>query len=408
MKQQELKKILASDLACEYPVTTRKRTPLQKNCRNELFGEAEKPVLRGKRYELKGLEKWQISRLRRWFTIANWIYNLSINYIQQHGRPRNRQELRDSVRKIIDGTPKLMKKFSNEKFPADSRNEVIEDARKAYNSAFALVKQGWVKHFKIHPRDNSAPRQSFPVTEKCYSVEGIILPRSLGIKAPPELEKPTCQGRILMEGGRFYYINPEERPVKRRIRGKRNERCGVDPGIRKFLSVNDGKASYSMHPKRIEEPFRKIEAIESRGDPDKKRKIKKIEKKIRKRVDSWQWQTATSLVKFYDRVYFGNMRVQSIIARNKNLPKVCKRKLRHLRLYTFKCRLQSQAEKYGCKFVEVNEAYTSKTCGKCGEVNPGLGSSEIFRCPQPDCNFVGDRDFNAARSILLLGYASEK
>lgn len=47
----------------------------------------------------------------------------------------------------------------------------------------------------------------------------------------------------------------------------------------------------------------------------------------------------------------------------------------------------------------VDESYTSKTCGRCGNLNNKLGGNKIYKCT--NCNLVIDRDINGARNILL-------
>ena len=47
----------------------------------------------------------------------------------------------------------------------------------------------------------------------------------------------------------------------------------------------------------------------------------------------------------------------------------------------------------------VTEEYTSKTCGACGHLHDKLGGNKRFRCPK--CNALFDRDWNAARNILI-------
>ena len=67
--------------------------------------------------------------------------------------------------------------------------------------------------------------------------------------------------------------------------------------------------------------------------------------------------------------------------------------------YSFRTRLlQKAARTPECSVLICGEAYTSKTCGRCGKINPKLGSSERFRCT---CGASLDRDVNAARNILL-------
>lgn len=51
--------------------------------------------------------------------------------------------------------------------------------------------------------------------------------------------------------------------------------------------------------------------------------------------------------------------------------------------------------------MDVAEEYTSKTCSKCGQVHNKLGGSKIFKCPNPDCKHVMERDKNGAFNIML-------
>lgn len=47
----------------------------------------------------------------------------------------------------------------------------------------------------------------------------------------------------------------------------------------------------------------------------------------------------------------------------------------------------------------VNPSYTSKRCSLCGEINRKLGAEKEWQCPS--CGATLDRDFNAAKNILL-------
>jgi putative transposase len=49
--------------------------------------------------------------------------------------------------------------------------------------------------------------------------------------------------------------------------------------------------------------------------------------------------------------------------------------------------------------IICGEEYTSQTCSKCGYLHRKIGGSKKFKCP--GCNQESDRDFNAARNILL-------
>ena len=68
--------------------------------------------------------------------------------------------------------------------------------------------------------------------------------------------------------------------------------------------------------------------------------------------------------------------------------------------YKFREMLKTKAKLYtDVKVIECGEAYTSKTCGRCGTINQKLGGSKTFQCSC--CGLKADRDLHAARNILL-------
>ena len=50
----------------------------------------------------------------------------------------------------------------------------------------------------------------------------------------------------------------------------------------------------------------------------------------------------------------------------------------------------------------VSEAYTSKTCGRCGWQHPLLGGAETFECE--NCGLHIGRDINASRNIYIRAH----
>ncbi|PIK87931.1 transposase IS605, partial [Synechococcus sp. 65AY6A5] len=61
--------------------------------------------------------------------------------------------------------------------------------------------------------------------------------------------------------------------------------------------------------------------------------------------------------------------------------------------------LKFQAKKKNVVVVEVSEAYTSKTCTKCGHIHTKLGGAKVFRCPK--CNHRLPRDWQGALGVML-------
>lgn len=69
--------------------------------------------------------------------------------------------------------------------------------------------------------------------------------------------------------------------------------------------------------------------------------------------------------------------------------------------------LRYKASRHGVKYLEVNEAFTSQTCSRCGqrpEGRPrGIAGLEIREWVCSLCGASHDRDVNAAKNILRLG-----
>ena len=60
------------------------------------------------------------------------------------------------------------------------------------------------------------------------------------------------------------------------------------------------------------------------------------------------------------------------------------------------------AELRGATVHVVSEAYTSKSCGRCGRLHHALGGNHTFRCPHPPYDYRSDRDAHGARNIMAM------
>ena len=90
------------------------------------------------------------------------------------------------------------------------------------------------------------------------------------------------------------------------------------------------------------------------------------------------------------------------MVRGNRLHRTTKRRMLNLQHYKFKQRLLSKSNLFTDTDVKiVCEAYTSKTCGLCGELKNNLGGNKTFKCDSVGCGFECDRDVNGARNIYL-------
>ncbi len=129
-------------------------------------------------------------------------------------------------------------------------------------------------------------------------------------------------------------------------------------------------------------------------------KIAKINRKLHNMIKDYHWKIAHYLTSKFETIIMPVFPVKNIAAALGNNHK--SRRLLYLYShYSFKQRLGFKCYERGNKFFTVQEPYTSKTCGNCGQMYSER--SKIYSCPS--CGIKIDRDINAARNILLRTFS---
>ena len=125
--------------------------------------------------------------------------------------------------------------------------------------------------------------------------------------------------------------------------------------------------------------------------------------RIKNRIDEIHKKMSSWLVQNYSVILIPKFDVKHMVKKKeRKLNKKTARSMLCWAHFRFRQRLIAKAELYGnCKVIECDEAYTSKTCGGCGNLNQKLGSKKLFVCTETSCDYEADRDVNAARNILL-------
>ncbi len=356
----------------------------------------DKTIIRARHYRFKPTAK-QKSDLDCWFKLSNAAYNMTIDTIN------NRIDVDIRVGSAIDLKKTVMpewKKLHDEhkmKMPVDVVVEAIRDARKSYTTSTALIKAKVIKRFRLRHRSDDSPKQCIGLTKQCFGVTHTIYSLSLQLQIEG-LTEMKMDSRLIKHNKGYYLAVPMDTPVKNTSNKK--PYCGLDPGIRTFLTGYDGDGVFELNSTKVHRKLVQMKKIEESRLVGWKRCIGKIKGKVTKYVDQLHWQSASWLAKTYDTICLGNMSTQNIISKKRNLPKICKREVCLLKPFQFRQRMQCQAEKYSSKVIIVPEYYTSKTCTVCGRTYE-IGSSKTYNCSA--CGHKYDRDANAARNILLRG-----
>ena len=303
--------------------------------------------------------------------------------------------------------------------PKAVRDGAVNDVCKAYKTGFTNLKLGNIKFFKMHYKKKTNP-------DKCVCIPKSLVKNKNGIiHFSSHFFKENCKfkmgkktlkkykdlkidndTRIVKQKDTYYLIVPipvEEIPKKPLV-----NYCGIDPGIRTFMTSfgNNECIEYHHNEEAIKSLNTKIMILkELRCLKFRKRilkaKLNRIETRKSNLINELHWKVITDLLNRNDVIFYGDIKSHDIVKNKHN--RTLNRNMNELKFYKFKDRLLFKATEKNKRIVLVNEAYTSQTCSFCGSMyKPGC--SKVYDCK--NCNRKVDRDINASKNILMKGILS--
>jgi len=338
--------------------------------------------------------------LYNWIKIYKYVYNYGLYYIRTTDKTYSFYKLRSLLKNQL-----LNKQHVNtSKIPSHIIDEALHDLVKAFKTAFENLKRGNIKHFKIRYKKNSKNIESICISGEYFSKKyNTFCKKVFGkhIETSKSIIGITKTSRLTFNKStnEFYLYVPEK--IEERELIKNNKIISLDPGVRTFVTgyTNDkhileiGTNVY----KKIKMYHKKIDKINDR------KKSAKTERRIQNLVDDLHWKTIKYLCKNYKTVILGEICTQSIL-RGK-LHGMTKRVLQSLSHYKFHQRLNYKSKLNKTIYKRVREDYTSKTCGKCGNIDKNLGGKKVYNCKK--CGIKIDRDVNGSRNILLKNFVCD-
>jgi putative transposase len=126
----------------------------------------------------------------------------------------------------------------------------------------------------------------------------------------------------------------------------------------------------------------------------------RLREKIRNLVDECHRKVAAFLTDNYRLIFLPTFESAKMVAKvGRKFGSKTARAMLTWAHYRFQQFLKFQAKKKNVVVVDVSEAYTSKTCTKCGHIHTKLGGAKVFRCPK--CNHRLPRDWQGALGVML-------
>ncbi len=375
--------------------------------------------------------------LKQWFGTSRYLYNKTLNYINETKCKKNFMELRNKfvtykvfykICKICNNTNKTNKKikicnfckeesiFETKKLvnedikdwelqvPKEIRENTVRDLIKAYSTTFSNLKSGNITHFKMRFRKKNS-NQSIVINKKSIKYNNgnfIIYPKFLGkLKVGKRSKKDYLinnETRMVYDGIHYYLCILK--PFNKQEINDRKDIVILDPGLRTFLTGYSQQEVFkiSRNPEILKKFRTKLDLLISLRTKKKKvkKKIIRQRNKIKNLIDDLHWKAINYLTKNYKTILLPQFESQKMMGKNRKV----NRDFNNLKHYQFKIRLLHKIREIpDTKVYIVTEEFTSKTCSNCGVIKQNLGSSKVLECIS--CGKSIDRDINGARNIFI-------
>ena len=177
---------------------------------------------------------------------------------------------------------------------------------------------------------------------------------------------------------------------------------GIDVGLNHFYSDSDGETvANPRHLRKSEKALKRLQKRVSRkkkGSGNRKKAIDKLGRKhlkVSRQRKDFVIKTALCAVKSSDFVAYEDLQVRNMV-KNHKLAK----SISDAAWSQFAQWLEYFGNVYGKTVIAVPPQYTSQDCSSCGNTVKKTLSTRTHIC---DCGATLDRDYNAARNILVKG-----
>ena len=341
---------------------------------------------------------------RNWLGASRFVYNQTIAYLKGlDGKRPTWMEIATDI--ILPSLPEWATGI-----PYQIKRIAVREACIAYtNAKMKYRKTGQLSELKFKGRKSLF--QTCYIPKSAVNERGVYHTLSGQLKMAEALPPDFSDCELSYQQGRWYLCVPYETTVQP---GENQSRIvALDPGVRTFQTFFSpemaGVLGYHDFG-RFVRLCRHLDNLVSRYSIEKNKKRRyrmkrvadRMRWKIRELRDELHAKVCRFLVDNFDIILIPTFETQQMAKRERR--KIRSKTVRSMLTWAhfkFKERLKTVAFQYGKQVIEVDEAYTSKTCSWSGEI-VNVGSSEIIRGSD---GITMSRDANGARGIYLRALA---
>ena len=335
-----------------------------------------------------------------WFRASRYVYNKCIEYLKK-GNKNDWVYIKANMKTLF-----VWYDWLND-VPYQIKGQAVKDACKAVETEECKAAQtGESFDMKFKSRKN--PKQSCFIPKTAVKQHGVYVRILQGtLLRREELPGDLLDCRLVLDNGRYFLVCPyKERHHVADIQGRV---VALDPGIRSFLTFFSetscgwlGRGDFGRIQRlcsHLDDCMGEIEAATGKRRQRLRKAAARLRVKIENLIDELHHKTARYLVDNFDIILLPTFETKNMVKRGtRKIRKKTARMMMTFAHYRFKQFLKHKAYETGKLVLDVNEAYTSKTCSWTGEVKNNLGGAKVM---------VGsdgqrmDRDINGARGIFL-------
>ena len=179
---------------------------------------------------------------------------------------------------------------------------------------------------------------------------------------------------------------------------------GLDMGIMDRITTSDGL--FIPRVKEDNKRKKRLQRLVSRakkGSNNRKKKVAMLANECYVQTVKQRNAThriTTDLIRNYDVICIEKLEILTMVGVGR---KTLNREILAQRWGQLKEQLRYKAERAGRELVEVDPAYTSQTCSRCGVIEKSNRKGKSYKC---SCGLSMDADLNASINILRRGLTS--
>ncbi len=355
--------------------------------------------------------------LDRNLRVSNYAYNRAVRYINLGEGKINKRHMRDILvtYKHKNGVINTSLRTFERDVHKDIRAGAVFQACVNYSNCMDAIKSGRIKHFKLKYRSNKSNRFSMIINKQMMKLDNGVLRfthKTLSDKTIHMNNRTRKQLRQVSEirDGTITKVNgvyelrlpiivnvPDDITISNAV--------GIDPGVSTFLSMYSVDSSTTIKQSKwckyidsLRSRIKYLRKHKKRGRI-KKKLLLKLDRKQANVINELHWKSINYLVKTYDLIFIEKFSTQGFVKGGKS--KTLNRDTNNHKPFQFRQRLEYKAMACGKIVKDVDAHHTTMTCSTCGNLKQMTLKDRIYNCSV--CHNVLDRDFNAAKNILMKG-----